>query len=302
MRASQTHKTFYHSQNRKGTQDGKKLGPLWTGKQILSWALPSTMNLTKAVNGGDPKSLTDVLDDKVVTVRRGELLAGRLCKQTVGASSGGIIQELWKRRGPWAAAKFVSDAQRLLMLWLRQDSVCISIRDCLTPCEALVDDITSKAMGKVESLHMSDVPAAVKEVRQSQLLQETLRTVGAAVLDHMDHSSGIATVVASGSKGNLMNIAQIAGLVGQQTINGARIAFRKGPRGPRTLASFAPGDNSPEARGFVASSYMMGLQPAEFFLCAHSFPSFCKPACAPILCPLSFPAACAPILFPLFAA
>ena len=37
------------------------------------------------------------------------------------------------------------------------------------------------------------------------------------------------------------------------------------PSGPRTLANFAPGDNSPEARGFVASSYIMGLQPSEFF-------------------------------------
>ena len=249
----------------KGYKHGKVTPPMWTGKQILSWALPKKLSLVKAVNGGDPQSVEDIWDEKVVIVRKGEILSGRLCKQTVGNSSGGIVQALWKQIGPWPAAKFVSDAQRILMDWLRSDTICISIRDCLTPCESQVDEITAEAMGKADALGSADIPAAIRELRQTQILQETLRNVGAAVLETMDTSSGIATVVASGSKGNLMNIAQIAGLVGQQTINGSRIAFRRGPSGLRTLANFSPGDNSPEARGFVASSYMMGLQPSEFF-------------------------------------
>jgi DNA-directed RNA polymerase II subunit RPB1 len=249
----------------KGTINGKIQEPMWTGKQIFSWMLPISLSLVKGVNGGDANNVVDICDEKVVIVRHGQLLAGRLCKQSVGNTSSGIVHELWKNTGPWAAAKFVSDAQRILMEWIRMDTVCISIRDCLTPCDNLVDEITSQAMGKVAALEAADVPSAVKEVRQMQVLQETLRTVGATVLENMDVNSGIATVVTSGAKGNLMNIAQIAGVVGQQTVNGTRIGFRKGPNGPRTLANFAPGDNSPEARGFVASSYMMGLQPSEFF-------------------------------------
>ena len=237
---------------------------LWTGKQIFSWILHKKLSLIKFknanINCGD-----DYLNEKIVVIRNGELLCGRLCKDTVGQSSGGIVHAIWKQIGPWASAKFVSDAQRILMHWLRKDTVCISIRDCLTPCENLIDKITSDAMGRVDEIFDADIPFEVKEVKQTQLLQETLRTVGATVLENMDTNSGIATVVASGSKGNLMNIAQIAGLVGQQTINGSRIAFRRGPLGQRTLANFAPNDNSPEARGFVASSYVMGLQPYEFF-------------------------------------
>ena len=238
--------------------------PRWTGKQLLSLLLPKSLSLIKPINNADFSSVVDLWNDQVVTVFRGEILSGRLCKQTVGSTSSGIVHVLWKK-SPWAAAKFVSDAQRLMMQWLRKDTVCISILDCLTPCEKIVDKITSDAMGRVDALATTDIPFAVKEVKQTQILQETLREVGAAVLDSMDTTSGIATVVASGSKGNLMNIAQIAGLVGQQTINGSRIGFRKGPSGPRTLANFSPGDNSPEARGFVASSYMMGLQPSEYF-------------------------------------
>jgi len=239
--------------------------PRWTGKQLCSWLLPPSLSLVRGVSGGDPSSLEDVLSDAVVVVRQGVLVAGRLCKQSVGGTSSGIVHALWKQRGAWAAAKFVSDAQRLMMAWLRHDTLSISIADCLTGCEGQVDAITAEAMGKVDAIARADVPAQVKEVRQAQVLQETLRTVGAAVLKGMDHASGIATVVASGSKGNLMNIAQIAGLVGQQTVNGTRVPFRRGPCGLRTLANFAPDDNSPEARGFVASSYLMGLQPAEFF-------------------------------------
>ena len=238
--------------------------PLWTGKQIFSWILHDNLSLIKFKNANISNN-DDYLNEKIVVIRNGELLCGRLCKDTVGQSSGGIVHAIWKQIGPWASAKFVSDAQRILMHWLRKDTVCISIRDCLTPCENLIDKITSDAMGRVDEIFDADIPFEVKEVKQTQLLQETLRTVGATVLENMDTNSGIATVVASGSKGNLMNIAQIAGLVGQQTINGSRIAFRRGPLGQRTLANFAPNDNSPEARGFVASSYVMGLQPYEFF-------------------------------------
>jgi DNA-directed RNA polymerase II subunit RPB1 len=230
--------------------------PLWTGKQILSWILPHTYNFTKA---GSPMS------EDTIVIRHGQLLCGRLCKQTMGTSSNGIVHAIWKQFSPWAASKFVSDAQRMLMQWLRVDSICISIRDCLSMAEEKVDELCAKAMGQADAIESSDVPREIREVRQTQILQEALRSVGAEVLSKMNMNGGIATVVASGSKGNLMNIAQIAGLVGQQTINGSRIAFRSGPKGPRTLACFAPSDNSPEARGFVASSYLQGLQPSEFF-------------------------------------
>jgi DNA-directed RNA polymerase II subunit RPB1 len=152
------------------------------------------------------------------------------------------------------------------MEWLRVDTICISISDCLTNCEDKVKNITKEAISKANELNLLDLPSAIKEVKQTQILQETLRLVGATVLEEMDNEkSGIGTVIESGAKGNLMNIAQIAGIVGQQTINGSRIAFRKGPLGYRTLANFSPNDNTPESRGFVASSYLSGLTPSEFF-------------------------------------
>ena len=240
-------------------------GPLWTGKQIFSWLLPPQISLQKPLSGGDAGNVDDWLHDKVVSLRNGSVFCGRLCKQTLGSTTGGVIHVIWKHCGPWAAAHFVSDAQRLMMQWLTHHTVSISILDCINAAEGAVDTLVAESMGKADALMLSDVPESVREQRQTQVLQDILRSAGGKVLENMDPHCGIATVVNSGAKGNLMNLAQISGIVGQQTLNGARVQFRKGPSGPRTLACFAPGDGRPEARGFVASSYLMGLQPYEFF-------------------------------------
>jgi hypothetical protein len=62
-----------------------------------------------------------------------------------------------------------------------------------------------------------------------------------------------------------MNIAQIGGCVGQQTVYGRRIPLRSTRLGPRTLVYYSPGDLRAETRGFISNSYVSGLSPAEFF-------------------------------------
>jgi DNA-directed RNA polymerase II subunit RPB1 len=86
----------------------------WTGKQILSMILPPDISLVKCVRNAS-NNPEGILKDDVVIVSQGVHLAGRLCKATLGTSTGGFVQQIWKRYGPWAAAKFVSDAQRILI-------------------------------------------------------------------------------------------------------------------------------------------------------------------------------------------
>jgi len=66
----------------------------------------------------------------------------------------------------------------------------------------------------------------------------------------------------AGAKGNILNIAQTAVVVGQQSLRGKRI--EKGYK-DRTLSLFDKKDLGPEARGFVRHSYKKGLNPVEFF-------------------------------------
>lgn len=255
----------------KGFMNGRAVGPIWTGKQIVSCMLPKGMSTEKTRSGagpGGPYATLDQYVDQSVVVRNGLLLSGRLCKQSLGASNTGVPHAVWRLHGPWATAKFVSDAQRMFVRHLSYDGPSISIMDCLAADEESIRTLLGRQLGRTDALLLDAKGALspeVKEAKSSQLLQETLRGVGASVLEHVRPDSALACCVNSGSKGNVMNIAQIAGCVGQQTIYGRRVPVRQTRLGPRTLAYYAPGDMRAEARGFVVNSYMLGLTPAEFF-------------------------------------
>ena len=63
-------------------------------------------------------------------------------------------------------------------------------------------------------------------------------------------------------KVGLINIAQMISCVGQQNVDGKRIPYGFEDR---TLPHYAKFDDSPEARGFVESSYIQGLTPEELY-------------------------------------
>lgn len=243
-------------------------GPLWTGKQLLSCVLPKSISSTRAVRDGKLASDWMGHREDVVVISRGQLLLGRICKATIGGGTS-LVHTLWKDVGPWAAAKFVSDVQRIGNAWAAIDSPCISIRDCIVPqeIEEQVDDLVSTAMVKADEVETLGVPKEIKEGRIAGLLQDVLRSAGSLVLKSLDVSSALATVVVSGSKGNALNLSQIAAVVGQQTIAGKRVQARDSRLGPRTLVCFPPGDTRPEAAGFVATSYLSGQTEDEFFHC-----------------------------------
>jgi DNA-directed RNA polymerase beta' subunit len=229
-------------------------GAWYTGKQAISYLLPK-VRFDKKVR------TEDLWTDDIVNVNS-ELLSGQLCKSTLGATNQGLLQAIHRKYGSWATCKFISDAQRLFVQFLSWAGPSISILDCVTPRPK---DIIAESLVKANNLLALDLPSEIIEAKSSSVLQETLRTVGSSVVGHLSKASGLSCVVTSGSKGNLMNIAQIAGCVGQQTVFGRRIPMRNTPSGKRTLAYFDSNDKSPKSRGFIESSYMSGLKPHEFF-------------------------------------
>ena len=72
----------------------------------------------------------------------------------------------------------------------------------------------------------------------------------------------MTNMVAAGSKGKTINIAQMIACLGQQNVDGKRIpnSFNG-----RSLPHFCKYDISPESKGFVESSFIQGLKPQEFF-------------------------------------
>jgi len=233
---------------------------LWTGKQLVSHIIPNTVSIIKQT-----RCLNDLLDPPGLCIKNGQMLAGRLNKSYLGAASTGLVHAIWRLYGPGGSHKFISDAQRLFVKHLQHDGPTQSIIDCLIHSDTSVREILSKHLGRSDSILGLNLPEEIKEAKSSAILQETLRTVGSHVLSSVRQESALANCVNSGSKGNVMNIAQISGCVGQQTIYGRRVPLRPTRLGPRTLIYYSPGDLRAEARGFVSNSYMSGLSPAEFF-------------------------------------
>ncbi len=67
----------------------------------------------------------------------------------------------------------------------------------------------------------------------------------------------------SGARAKMLNISEVAGMVGQQSVRGGRL--NRGYYG-RTLPHFKVNDIGALARGFVQSSYKEGLNPLEYFM------------------------------------
>jgi DNA-directed RNA polymerase II subunit RPB1 len=233
---------------------------LYTGLQIASQLLPKSICL-----GPKTLNLAESHLPSSLIVHNGDIMCGRLSKSHLGASNTGFIQSIWRLHGPGGSLKFISDAQRLFVKHLSHDGPSQSIIDCLMNSEVSTNAILSKHLGRSDAVLSLDIMEGVKESKSNSILQETLRSVGASVLSRVRQDSALADCVNSGAKGNVMNIAQIGGCVGQQNIYGKRVPVRQSRLGPRTLVYYAPGDLRAEARGFVANSYMSGLTPAEFF-------------------------------------
>jgi DNA-directed RNA polymerase subunit A' len=95
-----------------------------------------------------------------------------------------------------------------------------------------------------------------------ETLNKARNDSGKVVQDHIKEEAGMNLMITSGARGSSLNLAQMAGCVGQQALRGKRI--ERGYRN-RTLSCFKEEDLSPKARGFIKNSFTKGLEPHEFF-------------------------------------
>ena len=207
----------------------------WTGKQIFSTLLPRDLTLHSRAH---------------VVVDQGELLAGEVTKKVVGRSAGaGSIAHVLARRG--ALPEFIGAAQRLAHAYLLLRGFSTGVGDCVLP-EAVRADID-------DMRELITNPSDLDRVRDR---------VGAAVHASLSERHGMKNMADAGSKGSVVNMCQIAGLVGQQHVSsGACGRGRVPPRayGVAALPHFHRGDWGPAAGGFCGRSYLQGLTPHGFW-------------------------------------
>src|SRR6056300_1205278 len=82
-------------------------------------------------------------------------------------------------------------------------------------------------------------------------------------LENINHyHNRMINMVQSGSKGKPTNVNQMIACVGQQNVDGKRVAYGFTDR---TLPHYNKYDDGPAARGFVENSFIKGLTPQEMF-------------------------------------
>ena len=235
---------------------------LWTGCQLFSMLFPEDLLVLKT---STPFS-TAIYPDSDVIIKRGNLLVGSLSKQTLGTSSNGIIDVMYRDFGPRLTVRFMGDAQRVVNQWLMKHGFSVGIRDCVMNDEGQ-EKIKERVLNGWNNTHAilnEKIPESLQQEAEGtvmRILSKLLVQTGDAVQGHVTENN-IANMVKAGSKGNPINLSQICGCVGQQSVEGKRIHPESSTR---TLACFDFNETSINANGFVQNSYALGLEPHEFF-------------------------------------
>ncbi|ADV22759.1 DNA-directed RNA polymerase II subunit RPB1 [Cryptococcus gattii Ru294] len=246
--------------------------PMWTGKQLLSMTIPKGINITYKNN--EKPSPIDVTDENVL-IENGELVHGTIVKNMAGSANNGLVHVIFRELGHVAARDFFSAVQRVVNYWLLHYGFSVGIGDTIVD-KATMAGITNRMVEAKEAVQklVQEAEANRMKPKPGMTIRETLEASIAAELnkardwtgkttqDNLKADNNVKQMVVSGAKGSFINISQMSGVVGQQFVEGKRIAF--GFR-HRSLPHFSKDDYGPESRGFVENSYLRGLTPQEFW-------------------------------------
>jgi DNA-directed RNA polymerase subunit A' len=238
--------------------------PYWTGRSLFSELLPSGLDLEFESEAGD-----------TVVVEDGQLLEGTVDDAAAGAFDGEVVDTITKRYGNSRARRFINEVSSLAVRTIMHFGFSIGIDDESIPgdAEGQIDEAIGSAQDRVGDLietheagELESLPGRTAdetlEMKIMQTLAQARDNAGDIAEDNLEPDNPAVVMADSGARGSMLNLTQMAACVGQQSLNGERI--NRGYEN-RTLSHYAENDLSPEARGFVESSYRDGLKPREFF-------------------------------------
>jgi DNA-directed RNA polymerase beta' subunit len=249
----------------------KKFGKspdIFNGKGLISLYLPEDFFYEKK-NDSNP-------EEPIVKIYQGVLVEGTFDKSIVGNAHGSIIQILNKEYGSKVTANFIDNTQFIGSAWLMVHGFSVGLEDCMITSEesvtAIKDTLTQSYM-KAEGIEQTTQNPGIREIRVTGALSQA-KDIGMKIAkDAMRPDNNFLVTVRSGAKGDFFNIAQITGLLGQQNLEGKRVAPTLN-HGKRTIPHYPMGEMDKEreyeSRGFVKNSFIHGLSPEEFFFHAMS--------------------------------
>jgi DNA-directed RNA polymerase beta' subunit len=213
-----------------------------------------------------------------LTIKNGIVLKGFFDKTSLKGGKDAIIRLLCMEYNCDVAAKFIDNIQFLTNHWLTSNPFSIGIDDCVlrkhVESKQEIRNTIKKYFIEANKLSKLSTHPQIKEGRVNCSLNKA-KDIGLKIAKSalMPDNNFIFTVQ-SGSKGDFFNIAQITGTLGQQNLEGSRPSpcldnnQRTLPHLPRVIVNDV--DLKYRSRGFVASSFIDGMDPMEMFFHAMS--------------------------------
>ncbi len=252
---------------------------VWTGKQIISLLLPENFNFSKEakISSGALKCTDEeCFWDSYLVVKKGKLLLGVLDKAAIGAQQPeSMLHFLIREYGNAFGKEFMDRAFKLFLRFIEMRGFTMALTDIMIPEQAYeeIKEVVEEAKKEIDELikmyregKLESMPGRTLEetleIKILDVLSKARDKAGERAVKYLDPFNNVFIMAKTGARGSALNITQMTAMLGQQSVRGQRIS--RGYRG-RTLPHFKRGDIGPEARGFVASSFVKGLSPIEMF-------------------------------------
>lgn len=249
---------------------------MWSGQQLLSALLPPvTLEMPNSsysdADKKNPKS------QNMVLIKNGHIEQGILDKQVFSKQ---LLHIIYNDYGPDITVDFLDSLQAMIATFLMNSGFSVGVSDLIadeqtnTEIADALSKLTKTIEDQILQLHTGLFENTSGRSNQEEFEAKLMGTLNKAVseagkigLKSLADTNRMTNMIKAGSKGSDVNVSQMVATLGQQAIEGKRV-----PNGfqHRTLPHFKRFDDSAKARGFIASNYIQGLQPDEFFFHAMS--------------------------------
>ena len=244
-----------------------------TNFDILSQILPPISLVYKSKKFKNEEDFK--ISNNVIEIKNGKYIRGQIEKGVLGDGSKGLIQRIYNDYGNEASAKFIDDIQAIITEYMKFNAYSVGISDLIANNETnqSITNVISEKKNSVNNLidetHLGIFTNKTGKTNEDEFETQVNNILNKASLEagkigrsSLSKDNRFVIMVNAGSKGSDLNIAQMISCLGQQNVDGKRIPYGFESR---TLPHYKKFDDSPEARGFIESSFISGLTPTELF-------------------------------------
>ena len=240
----------------------------FTGKDLVSLFLPKDFNFV-----GSSKWAGSGKND--ILIKNGQFISGVLDKASLGAEEpDSMLHRITKDYGPETARRLLNSLLKIFVEYLTRRGFSYGYDELEIPenIKRQLKEIVKEAYDNVLNyinLYRENKLPILKGVKPEDMLENYImnelskaRDKAARIVEKVIPETNSGYIMAkTGARGSSLNLGQMMAMLGQQSIRGKRIT-----RGYtlRALSHFKKGDITPEATGFVSSSFRDGLNVLEF--------------------------------------